>query len=134
PDRLLRGRRGRLSVLAGRGRAGEKLDQARGKQSAFRRNEVRLLLVPEIIGDEKLVAVVAGQNEVGSFALEIGREQKMRVGNGDGRGARLHGNRRDVFVRLERFARGVNQGVIPSGRAAKPARKTVNTPSATEDI
>ena len=37
PDRLLRGRRGRLSilsVLARRGRAGKQLDQARGKQRA----------------------------------------------------------------------------------------------------
>src|SRR5262249_40687369 len=113
PDRLLRGRRGRLSVLTGRGRAGEKLDQARGQQRAFRRNEVQLLLVPEIIGDENLVAVVAGQNEVGSFALELGREQQVRVGNSDGRGVRLDGNRRDAFVRRERFAGGVNQGVIP---------------------
>jgi hypothetical protein len=37
-------------------------------------------------------------------------------------------------VRLEGFAGGVNQGVIPSGRALTPARKTVNTPSATGDI
>jgi hypothetical protein len=39
PDRLLRSRRGRLSVLsvlAGRGRAGKQLDQARGEQRAFR--------------------------------------------------------------------------------------------------
>src|SRR5262245_26461614 len=117
PDRLLRGRRGCLSVLTRRGRARKQLDHARGKQSAFRRNEVRLLLVPEIIGDENLVAVVAGQDEVGSFALEVGREQKMRVRNRDGRGVRLDGHRRDVFVRLEGFAGGVNQGVIPSGRA-----------------
>ena len=87
PDRLLCGRRGRLSVLAGRGRAGEKLDQARGEQSAFRRNEVRLLLVAEIIGDENLVAVVAGQNDVRSFALEVGREQQVRVGNSNDSGS-----------------------------------------------
>jgi hypothetical protein len=71
-----------------------------------------LLLVAEIIGDENLVAVVAGQNEVGSFALEVGREQQMRVGNGDGSGVRLNGNHRYAFARVERFARSVNQGVI----------------------
>jgi len=73
--------------LARRGRAGKQLDQARGKQSAFRRNEVRLLLVTKIIGDENLVPVVAGENEVGSFALEVGREEEVRVRNRDRRGS-----------------------------------------------
>jgi hypothetical protein len=37
--------------LTRHGRAGKQPDQARGKQRVFRRHEVRLLLVPEIIGD-----------------------------------------------------------------------------------
>jgi hypothetical protein len=73
-----------------------------------------LLLVPEIIGDENLVSVVAGENEVGSFALEVGREQQVRVRNRDGRGIGLRENRRDVVVRVERFGWRVNHDVIPS--------------------
>jgi hypothetical protein len=33
--------------------------------------------VPEIIGDENHVPVVASENEVRSFALEVSREQQV---------------------------------------------------------
>jgi hypothetical protein len=111
PDRLLRGRRGRLGILTRRGR---ELDQTRGEQSAFRRNEARLLLVPELIGDENLVAVVAGQNEVRSFAVELSREQQVRVGNSNDSGIRLHEPLRFRPPRATR--RGVNQDVVLAGR------------------
>src|SRR5262249_1333667 len=123
PDWLLRGRRGSLSVLTGRGRAREKLDQARGEQSAFRRNEVRLLLVTEIIGDENLVAVVAGQNEVRSFALELGGEQQMRVGNGDGRGLRARRKPTRRFRASRKIRRGCESRCYPVRSCAKAGPK-----------
>jgi hypothetical protein len=49
---------------------------------ALGRSEVGLLLVPEIVRDEDLAAVLSGQDEVGPFALEIGGEEEMRVGDG----------------------------------------------------
>jgi hypothetical protein len=79
-----------------------------------------LLLVPEIIGDDNLVPVVAGENEVGSFALEVGGEQQVRVRNGDGSGIRPNGDHRYAFARLEGFAGGVNQCVVLSGIPDRP--------------
>jgi hypothetical protein len=60
PDRLLCGRRSRLRILSGRGRTDQKLDYIGRKNRPFRRNEVRLLLLPEIIRNEDLAAVLAG--------------------------------------------------------------------------
>jgi hypothetical protein len=81
PDRLRRSRRSRLRILSGRGRAGQQLDEIGGKNRPFRRNEIGLLLLPEIIRNEDLAAVLPGQNQVGSFALEIGGAEEMGVGD-----------------------------------------------------
>src|SRR5258708_3797132 len=125
PDWLLRSRPrclSVLSVLTRCTRTGKKFDQARGKQGAFRRNEVWLLFVPEIIGDEDLVAGLPGQNEVRSFTLEIGREQQVRVGDGDGAGVRLHGNRRHAFARVEGLTPRVNHDLTFQVVHRNPAR------------
>ncbi len=78
--------------------------------------------MPEIIGDEDLVAVLPGQNEVRSFTLEIGREQQVRVGDGDGDGVRLHGNRRHAFARVERLTPRVNHDLTFQVVHRNPAR------------
>jgi hypothetical protein len=80
PDRLRRRRRPRLRILSGRSRAGQQLDQIGRKNRPFRRNEIGLLLLPEIIRNEDLAAVLAGQNQVGSFALESAVKRKCASG------------------------------------------------------
>jgi len=94
--------------LSRRGRAGQKLDDIGGKNRPLRRNEIRLLLLPEIIRNEDLAAVLAGQNEIGSFALEIGGAEEVRVRDGHDGAARLNGNRRCALARVEGFTPGVN--------------------------
>jgi hypothetical protein len=44
-----------------------------------------------------------GENEIGSFAREIGGEQEVRVGDGDDGAVRPNGNRRWPVVRIERL-------------------------------
>src|SRR5947208_16036682 len=122
-DRLRRGRRAGLPVLrvlARRTRACKNLDQARGQERALRRSKVGLLLVPEIVGDEDLAAVLSGQDEVGPFAVEIGGEQEVRVGDGHDGAIRLNGYRRCAVAHVERLTPRVKHDLTLSGRSPKP--------------
>jgi len=46
------------------------------------------MLVLEVARNDELVAVLTGQDQVRSGALEIGVKQEVRVRNGDRRGVR----------------------------------------------
>jgi hypothetical protein len=116
PDRLLRGRWPCLRVLTRRGGAGQEFDHACREERAFRRGQVGVLLLPEVIGDEDLAAVLPGQNEVGALAMEIGGEEEVSIGDGHGRAARLDGNRRRVVAQIKRLTLRVNHDLTWSGR------------------
>ena len=67
------------------------------KRRAVRRDQRRVVLAREIFGNDELVAVAAGQNQVGTGAMEMRGEQELRVGNDDVVGIRRigmeHGSR-----------------------------------------
>ena len=73
----------RLRVLSGRRRAGQEVDQVAGKMRAVRRDQVGMLFGGEIAGDDEAVAVLPGQDQIGTRACKVSPEQKLRVGNID---------------------------------------------------
>ena len=73
----------RLRILSGRRRAGEKLDKVAGDSCAIRRYEVGTMLGGKIVGDNVMVAVMAGQDEIRTLAFKMPREQQFGIGNTD---------------------------------------------------
>ena len=76
--------------------------------------------MPEIVGDEDLAAVLSGQDEVGPFALEIGGEEKVRVGDGYDGAVRLNGYRRCAVAHVKRLTPRVKHDLTLSGRSPNP--------------
>jgi hypothetical protein len=70
-----------LRVMSGRRRAGQEVDQVAGQMGAVRRNEVGMLFGGKIAGDDKSVAVLPGQNQIGTRPCKVPAEQKLGVGN-----------------------------------------------------
>ena len=73
----------RLRVLSGSRRTGEQIDQVAGDSCTVRRHQVRVVLGGKIAGDDVMVAVVAGQDEVRTLAFEMAGKQQFRIGNAD---------------------------------------------------
>ncbi len=82
-DRIGRSGRLRLRVLAGRGRACEQIDDVGGKAGAVRRYQRGVLLARKISGNDVMVAVMAGEHEVGPGAMIIAAKQQLGVGDAD---------------------------------------------------
>jgi hypothetical protein len=76
-------RRGSLSVLPGRRRAGQEADDLPGKMCAVRRDQVRMLLGGEIARNDVVVTVLTGQDEIGARSREVAAKQQLGVGNID---------------------------------------------------
>ena len=65
----------RLRVLSGRRRAGQEVDQVARKMRAVRRDQVGMLFGGEIAGDDETVAVLSGQDQIGTRADKVPPEQ-----------------------------------------------------------
>ena len=74
-----------LRVLIRRLRADQSLDDVAGDRAAFRRHQRRQMFMLEVAWNDDPMAVLAGQDQVRSGALEIGVEQEMRVRDRNGR-------------------------------------------------
>ena len=74
-------RRLRLRVLSGRRRAGQEVDQVASKMRTVRSDQVGMLFGGEIAGDDETMAVLPGQDQVGTRACKVPPEQKLGVGN-----------------------------------------------------
>lgn len=86
-----------------------------------------MLLLPEVIRNDHLAAVLAGQNEVGAFALEIGGEEEVSIRDGDGRAIRLDGYRRRV-AHVQRLTLRVNHDLTWSGRLFRTQPQGCSSP------
>ena len=73
----------RLRIMSGRRRAGQQIDEVAGKMRAVRRVQRRMLFAGEVIWDDMMLTVLAGQDEIGARSSEMPAEQKFRIGNVD---------------------------------------------------
>ena len=79
PDRLGRRSRRRLSVLSGRLRTGEQIDEIRRQLRAVRRRQSGPICIREIAGDDVPMTVWAGQDQIWSGVARNVLGIKLRI-------------------------------------------------------
>jgi hypothetical protein len=88
-DDAAAGGRAGLRVLSGGGGNREPLDDMTRQARALRGHKVRRLVEIEVARDDHLVAVLAGDDQVGAGLLKVSTEQQLRIRNNDARGRTL---------------------------------------------
>jgi len=72
-----------LGIMSRRRRTSQQIDQVAGKMRAIRRVQRRMLFAGEVIWDDVMMTVLAGQDEIGARSSEMPAEQKFRIENVD---------------------------------------------------
>ena len=80
-DRLGRRDRPGLRIFVGRAEPASRSTRSGDSIAPFGATSAGRMLAREIAGNDVVVAVVAGQNEIGTGAMKMRGEQQLRVGN-----------------------------------------------------
>ena len=72
-----------LCIMSRRRRTSQQIDQVAGKMRAVGRVQRRMLFAGEVIWDDVMMTVLAGQDEIGPDRPKCPRKQKFRIGNVD---------------------------------------------------